>query len=139
MPASIAGAANFSRYSSQTKTSAATLTFSENFGAAFKTRVAAQSNNLYAGQIQNPVQNIPGAVYNSESGFVFPVNGTQFTGLADFGTRLKATFNNVPAGVRVFVSTANVNSNDSPLAAPNPIGGSQANSALGPIPVTPSS
>ncbi len=128
---SIAGAASFSRYSSQTKTSAAILTFTENFGAAFKTRVAAQSNNLYAGQIQNPVQNTPGAVYNSESGFVLPVNGTQFTGLTDFGTRLKATFNNVPAGVRVFVSTANVNSNDSPLAAPNPIGGSQANSALG--------
>ncbi len=51
------------------------------------------------------------------------------TGLADFGTRLKATFNNVPAGVRVFVSTANVNSNDSPVTAPNPIGGSQANTA----------
>ena len=31
--------------------------------------------------------------------------------------------------MRVFVSTANVNSNDSPVAAPNPIGGSQANTA----------
>ena len=92
LSASIGGAANFSRYSSQTKTSAATLTFSENFGAAFKTRVAAQSNNLYAGQIQNPVQNIPGAVYNSESGFVLPVNGTQVTGLADFGTTAESDF-----------------------------------------------
>jgi uncharacterized repeat protein (TIGR01451 family) len=127
LTASTGVAANFSRYSSQTKTSAATLTFSESFGTAFKTRVAAQSNNLYAGQIQNPVQNVPGTVYNSESGFVLPVNGTQVTGLADFGTRLKATFNNVPAGMRVFVSTANVNSNDSPVAVPNPIGGSQAN------------
>ena len=130
LSAGTASAANFSRYSSQTKTSAATLTFSENFGTAFKTRVAAQSNSLYAGQIQNPAQNTPGAVYNSESGFVFPINGTP-AGLADFGTRLKATFNNVPAGVRVFVSTANVNSNDSPLTAPNPIGGSQANTASG--------
>lgn len=29
-------------------------------------------------------------------------------GLADYGTRLKATFNNVPAGVRIFVSTFNL-------------------------------
>ena len=132
MPGLSAGtgaAASFSRYSSQTKTSTATLTFSENFGSAFKTRVAAQSNNLYAGQIHNPVQNVPGAVYNSESGFVLSIDGTHVTGLADFGTRLKATFNNVPAGVRVFVSTANVISNDTPVTAPNPIGGAQANTA----------
>jgi hypothetical protein len=29
--------------------------------------------------------------------------------LADFGTRLKATFNNIPTGVNIFVSVANVN------------------------------
>jgi uncharacterized repeat protein (TIGR01451 family) len=129
LSASVDSAANFSQYSSQTKTSASTLTFSENFSTAFKTRVFAQSSNLYAGQINNPVQNVPGAIYNSESNFVFPIGGTQVAGLADFGTRLKATFNNIPAGVRVFVSTANVNNNGSPIAAPSPVGGSQANSS----------
>ena len=29
-------------------------------------------------------------------------------GLADYGTRLKAVFNNIPTGVRIFVSTTNV-------------------------------
>jgi len=95
LTATASGAANLSQCSSQTKTSAAILTFAENFGAAFKTRVVAQSNTLYAGQINNPVQNIPGGIYNSESNFVFPITGSspaQVAGLADSGTRLKATF-----------------------------------------------
>jgi hypothetical protein len=72
------------------------LRFSENFATAFKIRT-------------QPSQNVPGTIYNSESGLQIttppmPAN----TGLADFGTRLKAVFNNVPAGVRLFVSTTNV-------------------------------
>jgi hypothetical protein len=56
--------------------------------------------------VQNsPAQILPG----SESGFVLPVNGSGTAGLADFGTRLKATFNNVPTGVNIFVTTANNN------------------------------
>jgi hypothetical protein len=59
-----------------------------------------------------PAQNIPGQIYNSESGFVTPLiiatNNTSIAGLADYGTRLKAVFNSVPAGVRIFVSTTNV-------------------------------
>jgi hypothetical protein len=44
----------------------------------------------------------------SESGFILPVdNGT--AGLADFGTRLKATFTNVPTNVNIFVSVTNNN------------------------------
>jgi hypothetical protein len=66
-------------------------------------------------------QNTPGQAYNSESNFV--MNGANqagqgvlsaggFTaGLADYGTRLKAVFNNVPSGVTVYVSTVNVSSN----------------------------
>jgi hypothetical protein len=50
---------------------------------------------------------VPGTIYNSESGLILPQLGA--TGLADYGTRLKAVFNNVPAGVRIFVSTSNVN------------------------------
>src|SRR5262249_32805981 len=44
-------------------------------------------------------------------------------GLADFGTRLKATFNNVPAGVRLFVSTVNVNNAANLTQQPPVIGG----------------
>jgi hypothetical protein len=60
--------------------------------------------------VQNsPAQILPG----SESGFVFTAplnNGTNGTpGLADFGTRLKATFNNLPTGVNIFVTTTNIN------------------------------
>ena len=60
-------------------------------------------------------QNIPGGLYggfaqNSESGFIFPAlttstsNGNYVAGLADFGTRLKAVFTNVPSGLTLFVS-----------------------------------
>jgi uncharacterized repeat protein (TIGR01451 family) len=136
LSAGVSNAANLSQCSSQTKISAATLTFSELFGSAFKTRVAALSNTPYAGQLGNPTQqNIPGSIYNSESGFVLPIPGSsppQVAGLADFGTRLKATFNNIPAGAHLFVSTTNVSNNASQAAVPSPIGGSQANSNLVP-------
>jgi hypothetical protein len=73
--------------------------FSENFGTAFKTRGAVG-------------QNVPGAIYNTESGFVYTgvggVSNGATAGLADFGTRLKAVFSSVPTGVRIFVSTTNV-------------------------------
>jgi len=80
------------------------LQFQENFATAFKIRQSSIS------------QNVPGTIYNSESGFIEPlVNAasttlgtTSVAGLADFGTRLKATFNNVPAGVSLYVSTHDV-------------------------------
>jgi len=130
---SASSAANLNQCSSQTKTSINTLTFTETFGTAFKTRVFAQSNVLYAGQLAplptnpNPGnQATPGLIYNSESNFVFPVpNGT--AGLTDWGTRLKATFNNVPSGARIFVSTANVNNNAFPVTPPTPPGGNIGN------------
>jgi hypothetical protein len=124
--ATASGTTNLNQCSTQTRSSISTLTFTEQFGTAFKTRVNAQSASAYAGQINNPVQNVPGAIYNSESNFVFPI-GSYNAGLADYGTRLKAVFNNVPAGARIFVSTANVNNNAFPVTAPSPIGGSQAN------------
>jgi hypothetical protein len=84
-----------------------TLRYQENFGTAFKTRVAPTAvSNGQAGGLGPPPQNVPGTIYNSESGLVLPILGA--TGLADYGTRLKAVFNNVPAGVRIFVSTSNV-------------------------------
>jgi hypothetical protein len=60
-------------------------------------------------------QNVPGFIYNSESGFILPgltgfsaIGSTLVAGLADYGTRLKATFNNVPSGVSLYVSTRDV-------------------------------
>jgi len=95
--------------------------FTEGFGSAFKTRVA-PTVTVGSGQSGTPTQNVPGRLYGStgpnESGLVL---GTVLpnAGLADFGTRLKATFSNIPTGVRLFVSTANVtNAFVNPAAAP---------------------
>jgi hypothetical protein len=110
---------NFAQCSTQGSSSSpgqvAVLQYSENFGTAFKTRVAPLSASAYSGQATNPTgQNIPGAIFNSESGFIFtPLVGygtalNATAGLADYGTRLKAVFNNIPTGVRIFVSTTNV-------------------------------
>jgi uncharacterized protein (TIGR03437 family) len=50
-------------------------------------------------------QNIPGYPYNTESGFynpaLFPASPT--VGQANFGTRIRLTFNNIGAGVNLFV------------------------------------
>jgi len=132
LSASASGATGFNQCSSQTKSSTNTLTFTEGFGTAFKTRVQATANTLYNGQINNPAQNIPGQIYNSESNFVYgaiqsSTNGG-YAGLADFGTRLKATFNNIPAGARIFVSTSNVNNNAFPVTVAVP-GGSAGNAS----------
>jgi hypothetical protein len=84
------------------------LRYNETFGTSFKTRVAPTATT--GGQNGGAIQNVPGTIYNSESGFILPtVAGNGWTaGLADYGTRLKAVFNNVPSGVRIFVSTTNV-------------------------------
>jgi hypothetical protein len=82
------------------------LQFAENFPTAFKVLRAA------------PVQNIPGTIYSSESAFVSTSAGYSSTttafgttyapGQADYGTRLKALFSNVPSGVSIYVSTRDV-------------------------------
>ena len=53
------------------------------------------------------MQNIPGP-YLGESGYTPFGTATGGIGVADFGTRLKATFSNIPAGVRLFVSATNM-------------------------------
>jgi hypothetical protein len=142
LTATASGPTSLQQCNTQTRTYASLLTFTEGFGTAFKTRVFASNNSLYAGQIgvlnQNTVagvappagnQSLPGGVYYSESNFVYNINGG-VAGLADFGTRLKATFNNVPTGVRIFVSTANVYNGGSPVPVPGGganIGGNAAN------------
>jgi len=105
----------------------ATVTFSENFGTAFKTRVVPTGTGANSGQGTGGPQNVPGTVYNSESNFILAMpagNGGGTAGLADWGTRLKATFNNVPTNVRLFVSINNVvNAGINVSPVPSPIGG----------------
>jgi len=93
----------------------ADIRYTELFGTAFKTRVSASAPSGGTGQAATAQQNIPGFIYNSESGYIPYVSGAPaltgngFTaGLADFGTRLKATFNNIPTGVSVYVTTTNI-------------------------------
>jgi hypothetical protein len=112
----------------------ANLVFTEGFATGFKTRVVpggasngipgnATGNMTWAAEAQNLVapsnQNIPGGLYggfaaNTESGFIFPPLSTSNTGsgavnytagLADYGSRLKAIFTNIPAGLTLYVST----------------------------------
>jgi uncharacterized protein (TIGR03437 family) len=108
----------------------AVLSFREGFTTAFKTRIAPTSTLSGAATPPNSVvtasaftQNVPGQIFGgSESSFIVPVTGGT-AGLANFGTRLKATFHNVPAGVSIYVSTTNINplgnANVNPTAAPN--------------------
>jgi len=106
--------------------------FTEGFATSFKTRVVpggyfngipgnSNGNTLYAAEATNTnpnIQNIPGGQYggfaqNSESGFIFPSlsgtpasgGATYVAGLADYGTRLKAVFTNIPSGLTLYVST----------------------------------
>jgi hypothetical protein len=127
------GPTSLNQCTTQTRASVSTLTFTEGFGTAFKTRVAAQSTASYAGQsfpLATGQQNVPGQIYNSESNFILGgmAGNTGFAGLADFGTRLKATFTGIPAGIpSIFVSTTNVFNNGNPVPTPTNPGGSAAN------------
>jgi len=111
-----------------TRAFVSTLFFRENFGSSFKTRVVPGSG-VNSGQGTGAPQNVPGTIYAAESNFILTAaglssNGSATAGLADWGTRLKATFNNVPTGVRLFVSVNNVlNGNAGPVPVPSPIGG----------------
>jgi len=114
------------------------VSFSELFPTAFKTRVDGQRGGATNTYTTNVTQNVPGTAYNAESNFILNGNGQTNTfgitntsltgggftaGLADYGTRLKAIFSNVPTGVILYVSTTNVVGNINtyaPAAAPTP-------------------
>ena len=128
---SVSGASSYTQCTPQSPGSfAGILSFSELFGTAFKTRVDGLKGGL-ATNLQTPlglVQNIPGSAYNAESNFVangmgqggngIISNATYTAGLADYGTRLKATFLNVPAGATVYVTTTNVVGTSNATLAP---------------------
>jgi hypothetical protein len=111
----------------------ALLNFAEQFPSAFKTRIAPFSttaNTSYVGTtsaVGYAQQSIPGQLYNSESGFIYPLGSTSGTsiqaGLADFGTRFKAVFANLPTGATVYVSRYNVTAYGTPAAVPTVVGG----------------
>jgi hypothetical protein len=88
-----------------------TVRFSEGFASSFKKRVVngtVDQDTVVAALISNNYQNVPGAIYNTESGFYNgaapSTNGLNSAGLADHGTRLMARFANVPAGVALYAS-----------------------------------
>jgi hypothetical protein len=138
LTATVSGAnTTLAQCANQSKTSVGLVNFAEtaNFGSAFKTRVVPFGSSNYSGQsngpgytdltngsVVTPNQNTPTQIVFSESNFIYPV-GSQVAGLADYGTRLKATFNNIPTGVNVYVSTFNVSNNATEVAAPSVPGG----------------
>jgi len=82
------------------------VTIKEGFAASFKRRNIA----LSPAGVTSPApidQNVPGVAYNTESGFYAPelFTGTPIVGLADQGTRILLRFNNLGAGVHIFVPT----------------------------------
>jgi hypothetical protein len=138
MTTTVNSAATFNQCNATTGQSAI-LAFSENFATAFKTRVdgiqGGVANNYTSTGL---MQNTPGGTYNSESNFVYNsgkgdgLSGGGYTaGLADYGTRLKAIFFNVPAGMTVYVSVSNVQSNGAQqIAAPSPANTTSTSYAL---------
>jgi len=102
------------------------LKYTEAFATAFKQQIQLSPS-------QDP--STPGAVYNTESGYV---NSTQLgneVGFANNGTRFMATFTNVPAGVKIFVATLNAGAGVTQGARKYPtawlVSGSDANGAGG--------
>ncbi|MBI4877690.1 MAG: hypothetical protein HY822_23915 [Acidobacteria bacterium] len=82
------------------------LRFSEGFASAFKT--AYTSGPTYGGVTAD--QATPGQIYQgSESGFFNSLTNfpNSVGGRADQGTRLRAVFNSVPAGTRLFATLTN--------------------------------
>ena len=82
------------------------VTVREGFASSFKRRNLA----LTADGVTPPApvaQNVPGFPYNTETGFYAPAlfTATPNVGLADTGTKILLTFNNLGAGVHVFVQT----------------------------------
>src|SRR5262249_59118039 len=79
------------------------LRFTEGLAASFKARTSASF--VDANSSPAPAnQNVPGFGYNSESGFTIGIAGGT-AGRADYGTRLKAVYNSIPPGVRIFAAT----------------------------------
>jgi hypothetical protein len=97
--------------------------------SAFKTRVDPSVSGQASGQSGALIQNVSGHIYNSESDFTLAIPGDAPAGLANFGTRVKAVFRNVPRGERLFVSLTNVTVDPSTGAATGQVANSSASFA----------
>jgi len=95
------------RNSSSTAKGLVDVRFTEGFAAAFKPRTAATFVDVNTSPTP-AAQDVPGLIYNSESGFYAPSTTGAVIGLADFGTRLRVTFSNIPNGVSIYVTTRNI-------------------------------
>jgi uncharacterized protein (TIGR03437 family) len=136
------GGAVIPRCGTLNTTPVGTLRFREAFPTAFRSRTAAV--DATGNSVAEPVpQAITGYIYNSESGYYNPGLGAGFSaaGLADSGTRLRASFLGIPAGLKVWVSSVPVTfSNGVPQPAPASV--AQARmiaSAAGPFTPAPAS
>jgi len=97
------------------------LRFSETFASSFKKRSVATDPAATgaAAEQSTPtgVNPATGLLYNTETGFYNPnfpsTNNLNIAGLATNGTRLRAVFTNVPAGVALYVSTTEVSATES--------------------------
>ena len=113
---------------SQDKKIVGTLNYKENFATAFKRSGATDNQNIFGSTAVG--------TYNTESGFQ-PVGYPQpvdargdpnTAGDANFGTRVKAVFNNVPNGVTLWVSLYSGHPTTKPVAGEffAAIGGAEA-------------
>jgi hypothetical protein len=103
----------------------AVLRYTEGFPTAFKVRTVQTTppTNFDTPLPVNP-QNVPGFIYNTESGYYNNIGFTGGTntaglanaGLADFSTRVRALFTNVPAGIRLFVTVREIGATGSNTA-----------------------
>jgi hypothetical protein len=90
-----AGGGTFQQCEDADKVAFATMRFTEGFATAFK---------LFGSTAQTAL----GTIYNTESGLTL----SSYAGIlsvANFATRLKATFTNIPTGVTLYVGTTNTN------------------------------
>ncbi|QOY91035.1 InlB B-repeat-containing protein [Paludibaculum fermentans] len=130
--------------SSLSQRALAALQFTASLGATFRTRTSAAFVDTET-SAPPAAQNVPGHLYGSESLFFAPaypaVNRLNVAGLADSGTRLRAVFSDLPAGVTIYVSTVPVTYTNG-VPAVNGAGQFQArlvaseNGAFAPMPPT---
>jgi hypothetical protein len=100
IPTTAGSTIGFLQCESYDETPVQTVTFTEGFATSFKIRDAGPYSGL---------QNVPGAIYNTESGLIIAdtVSGAtgSYFGLADLGTRLKIVFAGLPHGITLSVPT----------------------------------
>ena len=92
------------------------LVFTEGFNQSYRRRNTATT---VAAPTTLADQSMPGIDYHTESGFyvsTLTTNGLNTTDLATQGTRLMATFANIPDGVKLFVTTAPLPSSSATFA-----------------------